>query len=171
MKLYVVRRYHGHLRWQDRNIQQNILRKNLKNRHDALSYRRVWVYKELWKLYVKRGKWMNLRSRYGYLILALKQYPFERKSRNESKKLKCLETNRPLIQGLRAIMEWHRKLWLTSSRKNRIQNYIVSNYFGKRSALSKFWHPENNGLQSRKVYIDGTLNLSGRSINKILELQ
>lgn len=39
MKLYVVRKYHGHSSWYDPKHSAKYIKKEFENRHDALAYR------------------------------------------------------------------------------------------------------------------------------------
>ena len=81
---------------------------------------------------------MNLRSRYGYLILALKQYPFEKEIKERIEEIEVPWKPTDPNTGIKSNKVMTPKRWPTSSKKNRIQSCIVSNYFEKQSALSKF---------------------------------
>lgn len=53
MKLYVVRRYHGHLRWQDPKHSAKYIEKEFENRHDALAYRESLGLQGIVEVYTK----------------------------------------------------------------------------------------------------------------------
>ena len=53
MKLYVARKYHGHLRWQDPKHSAKYVEKEFENRHDALSYRESLGLQGIVEVYTK----------------------------------------------------------------------------------------------------------------------
>lgn len=55
MKLYVVRKYHGHLRWQDPKHSAKYIEKEFENRHDTLAYRESLGLKGIVEVYVKEA--------------------------------------------------------------------------------------------------------------------
>lgn len=55
MKLYVVRKYHGHSSWQDLKHSAKYIEKEFENRHDALAYRESLGLQGIVEVYVKEA--------------------------------------------------------------------------------------------------------------------
>lgn len=55
MKLYVVRKYHGHSSWQDPKHSAKYIEKDIENRHDALAYRESLGLQGIVEVYVKEA--------------------------------------------------------------------------------------------------------------------
>lgn len=53
MKLYVVRKYHGHSSWQDSKHSAKYIEKEFENRHDALAYRESLGLQGIVEVYTK----------------------------------------------------------------------------------------------------------------------
>lgn len=53
MRLYVVRKYHGHSSWQDPKHSAKYNEKEFKNRHDALAYRESLGLQGIVEVYTK----------------------------------------------------------------------------------------------------------------------
>lgn len=53
MKLYVVRKYHGHSSWQDLKHSAKYIEKEFENRHDALAYRESLGLQGIVEVYTK----------------------------------------------------------------------------------------------------------------------
>lgn len=53
MKLYVVRKYYGHLRWQAPKHSAKYIEKEFEDRHDALAYRESLGLQGIVEVYTK----------------------------------------------------------------------------------------------------------------------
>lgn len=53
MKLYVVRKYHGHSSWQDPKYSAKYIEKEFENRHDALAFRESLGLQGIVEVYTK----------------------------------------------------------------------------------------------------------------------
>ena len=93
---------------------------------------------------------MNLRSRYGYLILALKQYPFEKKSRNESEEIEVPWKPTDPNTGIKSNNGMTPKALADIIKKESDPELHRLELLQEAISTIKILTPENNGLQSRK---------------------
>ena len=107
---------------------------------------------------------MNLRSRYGYLILALKQYPFDKEIKDRIEEIEVPWKPSDPNTGIKNNKTVTPKALSDIIKKESDPELHRLELMKEAIASVKVLTPENEWTAIKAIYIDGTLTVEGASI-------
>ena len=107
---------------------------------------------------------MNLRSRYGYLILALKQYPFEKEIKERIEEIEVPWKPTDPNTGIKSNKVMTPKALADIIKKESDPELHRLELLREAISTIKILTPEKQWAAIKEVYIDGTLTVEGASI-------
>jgi len=107
---------------------------------------------------------MNLRSRYGYLILALKQYPFEKEIKERIEEIEVPWKPTDPNTGIKSNKVMTPKALSDIIKKESDPELHRLELLREAISTIKILTPEKQWAAIKEVYIDGTLTVEGASI-------
>nr|DAY24793.1 MAG TPA: hypothetical protein [Caudoviricetes sp.] len=107
---------------------------------------------------------MNLRSRYGYLILALKQYPFDKEIKDRIEEIEVPWKPSNLNTGIKSNKTVTPKALSDIIKKESDPELHRLELMKEAISSVKVLTPENEWTAIKAIYIDGTLTVEGASI-------
>lgn len=107
---------------------------------------------------------MNLRSRYGYLILALKQYPFDKEIKDRTEEIEVPWRSSDPNTGIKSNKTVTPKALSYIIKKESDPELHRLELLKEAISSVKFLTPENEWTAIKAIYIDGTLTVEGASI-------
>ena len=107
---------------------------------------------------------MNLRSRYGYLILALKQYPFDKEIKDRIEEIEVPWKPSDPNTGIKSTKSVTPKALSDIIKKESDPELHRLELMKEAISSVKVLTPENEWSAIKAIYIDGTLTVEGASI-------
>lgn len=107
---------------------------------------------------------MNLRSRYGYLILALKQYPFDKEIKDRIEEIEVPWKPSDPNTGIKINKTVTPKALSDIIKKESDPELHRLELMKEAISSVKVLTPENEWTAIKAIYIDGTLTVEGASI-------
>lgn len=107
---------------------------------------------------------MNLRSRYGYLILALKQYPFDKEIKDRIEEIEVPWKPSDPNAGIKNNKTVTPKALSDIIKKESDPELHRLELMKEAISSVKILTPENEWTAIKAIYIDGTLTVEGASI-------
>lgn len=107
---------------------------------------------------------MNLRSRYGYLILALKQYPFDKEIKDRIEEIEVPWKTSDPNAGIKSNKTVTPKALSDIIKKESDPELHRLELMKEAISSVKVLTPENEWTAIKAIYIDGTLTVEGASI-------
>lgn len=107
---------------------------------------------------------MNLRSRYGYLILALKQYPFDKEIKDRTEEIEVPWRPSDPNTGIKSNKAVTPKALSYIIKKESDPELHRLELLKEAISSVKVLTPENEWTAIKAIYIDGTLTVEGASI-------
>ena len=107
---------------------------------------------------------MNLRSRYGYLILALKQYPFDKEIKDRIEEIEVPWKPSDPNTGIKSHKTVTPKALSDIIKKESDPELHRLELMKEAISSVKVLTPENEWTAIKAIYIDGTLTVEGASI-------
>ena len=107
---------------------------------------------------------MNLRSRYGYLILALKQYPFDKEIKDRIEEIEVPWKPSDPNTGIKRNKTVTPKALSDIIKKESDPELHRLELMKEAISSVKVLTPENEWTAIKAIYIDGTLTVEGASI-------
>ena len=107
---------------------------------------------------------MNLRSRYGYLILALKQYPFDKEIKDRIEEIEVPWKPSDPNAGIKNNKTVTPKALSDIIKKESDPELHRLELMKEAISSVKVLTPENEWTAIKAIYIDGTLTVEGASI-------
>lgn len=107
---------------------------------------------------------MNLRSRYGYLILALKQYPFDKEIKDRIEEIEVPWKPSDSNAGIKNNKTVTPKALSDIIKKESDPELHRLELMKEAISSVKVLTPENEWTAIKAIYIDGTLTVEGASI-------
>ncbi|WP_195563444.1 hypothetical protein [Streptococcus rubneri] len=107
---------------------------------------------------------MNLRSRYGYLILALKQYPFDKEIKDRIEEIEVPWKTSDPNAGIKSNKTVTPKALSDIIKKESDPELHRLELMKEAISSVKVLTPENEWTAIKAIYIEGTLTVEGASI-------
>lgn len=107
---------------------------------------------------------MNLRSRFGYLILALQQYPFEKEIKERIEEIEVPWKPTDPNTGIKSNKVMTPKALADIIKKEADPELHRLELLREAISTIKILTPEKQWAAIKEVYIDGTLTVEGASI-------